>query len=153
MRSAHLLALVTFLLLSGCTDQLALSPSDEWAEARARRGDSPDPSHYAFETRSACYCIVNVTYCHRVEVRDGSVVAVTPVDGVPFPPVRALLIWRTVPHLFERARRRREVTFIERQDVEYDPTVGYPRRISVVCGRQVADCEQETMVRGPRGVQ
>jgi hypothetical protein len=63
-----------------------------------------------------------------------------------------LSIWPTVPELFERARRTREVTFIERQEVEYDPTVGYPRRNSVVCERQIADCDQETTVRNLRAV-
>ena len=151
MRYPRLLALVTSLLLSGCTDRLPLSPDDEWAEARAR-WDARGPSHYTFETRSLCFCIVNVTYWHRVEVRDGRVVAVTPVDSVPFPPVGPVTTWPTVPQLFERARRTREVTFIERQEVEYDPALGYPTRINVVCGRQVADCDQETTARNLRAV-
>ncbi len=69
----------------------------------------------AFAGRITLSVEVRNAYWHRVEVRDGRVVAVTPVDSVPFPPVGPLTIWPTVPQLFERARRPREVTFLERQ--------------------------------------
>jgi hypothetical protein len=151
MHALRLLALVSVVWLGGCSGELPLTPDDEWTQARAR-WDTRGPTNYTFEVRSLCYCIANVNFWHRVEVRGGRVVAVTPVDSVPFPPVMPLTIWPTVPELFERARRTREVTFIERQEVEYDPTVGYPRRISVACGRQIADCDSETTVRNLRGV-
>jgi hypothetical protein len=148
MRMQRALPWITALLIAGCSDDLPLEPAAEWDAARARWAER-GPSHYTYESRSACFCLPNVTYWHRVEVRDGQVIAVTPLENFSFPGTAPLSAWQTVPDLLERAQPVRPTagSFEVTRTVEYDPTFGYPRRIETRCGPNVADCDNTVEAR------
>jgi hypothetical protein len=140
-------------LLASCSDSLPTTPTAEWDAARARWAER-GPSHYTYETRSICFCIITVTFWHRVEVRDGQVIAVTPIESFPTSGTVPLTTWRTIPQLLERAQPvNGSAPFEVQRIVEYDPTLGYPRRIETRCGPMVADCDNTVEARNLRPVQ
>lgn len=146
MQRRHLVLCAIALLATACSDTLPVDPTADWTAARARWSER-GPSHYTYESRSACFCIVNVTFWHRVEVRDGRVIAVTPLETFPFPGSLPLTTWQTIPELFERARPAEQGSFVVERTVEFDPVLGYPRRIAVRCGPQIADCDNTVEAR------
>ncbi|MCU0636963.1 MAG: DUF6174 domain-containing protein [Gemmatimonadaceae bacterium] len=150
LRTLRLLPFVVFL--AGCVEgDLVLSPDNRWAEARAqweRRG----PTQYTYEVRSICFCFANVNQWHRVEVRNGAVVAVTQLEGPTFSGSVPLSAWPTVPQLFERARPVVGNSVVVELITEFDPALGYPTRITQRCSREVADCDSETLARNLRVV-
>ncbi|MCU0649127.1 MAG: DUF6174 domain-containing protein [Gemmatimonadaceae bacterium] len=140
-------ALALLLLVGACVeDDLILAPESRWAEARAQ-WDRRGPAHYTFEVRSVCFCLPNVHQWHRVEVRNGAVIAVRQLEGQPFSGSVPLTAWPTIPQLFERARPPLENSVVVELITEFDPAYGYPTRITQRCSRIVADCDSETFTR------
>jgi hypothetical protein len=137
---------VLVAVVAACADVRPLDPVNEWEVARARWAER-GPSHYTYESRSTCFCIVNVTFWHRVEVKDGQVIGVTRLQDFPFPDLPTPSAWQTIPVLFDRARPAEASSVVVERIVEYDPALGYPRRIDVRCSRMVADCDNTVETR------
>lgn len=132
--------------VAACAEaDLVVNPETAWTTARTT-WERRAPRRYHYEIRTACFCIVQVTQWNRVDVRDGRVIRVTQIEGQLFPGVVPLSAWPTIPELFERARPT-SGGFVRSIDVDYDRDFGYPRRITVRCGPQVADCDSDTEAR------
>ena len=101
---------------------------------------------YAFDYRLTCFCGGPGARPVRIEVRAGSVVAVSFPDGGPPAPAE-LAAYPTVPDLFAdvQAALAREPFSIR---VEYDGALGYPRDFFADFEEQAIDEEYGFVVSG-----
>lgn len=130
---------VTVLLLPGCGDG-PLSPRDaralDAAEARwAARGFTD----YAFVTRRSCFCAPEALIDVEIEVRDGTIAAVTDAAADTLLPTASHGTWYTVDDLFAVIRRASGTEAVEHVRVVFDSVLGFPREITVTYDPGIAD--------------
>lgn len=141
-RALCLLLLGVALQAGGC-DPLA---PDAWED----RGDLLERSRarwedegilaYRFTSVTSCECIAGFVGPVETEVRDGRIVAVTPLQGDEPVPEEQWAAFHTIEELFdwiEEAIERPAYQF----DVTYDPALGYPTRINLDFDERVIDDE------------
>ncbi len=138
MLRAGLLAM-TLVGGAGCSDG-PLSPAErrELAVARnhwARKGSAD----YTVECRICCFCLPHLNFWTRLTVRGGKVTAAEPVETLPNGITPSLLGWHTVDELFSILESLSS-DVLEDLMAQYDPTLGYPREISVTCHPNIQDC-------------
>ena len=134
----------SILLLAGvtsCSIATASPRSDDERElARNRqRWVSAGLRDYEFEFRRICFCLPEATEPVRITVRNAVVSSVIRTrDGQPTS--INVASWPTVDSLFVEIQRRIDDD-AERLEVEYDPTYGYPRSMTVDILAMAADDE------------
>jgi hypothetical protein len=144
-RSARGLAAVAAVaaaatLLGGCGDDGPTGPApSDLARAEARWNRAGIGDAYTMRQRRACFCIDGaVTY--EVTVRGGAIVAMRdPATGQTLPAERHQW-FRTVRQLFDETRIALQRDGVL-QEVVYDPSLGYPTRLSLDPIRNAADDE------------
>jgi hypothetical protein len=149
MRSL-ILALVLFLAL-GCENISGpLSPSERKAlDIAERRWRSQNLAAYSYEGRVGCFCPPELNEWATVEVRNGRVTAVRSLDGTLIPSER----WfgrQTIDELFTLIRERRDIDWVKDIVVEFDATLGYPKRASFESKPNIADAGAAYEVRNVR---
>jgi hypothetical protein len=126
-------------VLCGCSDAFDSGEERELARAESR-WDGAALLDYQVEVRLGCFCEAAIPVFSRLEVRAGEVVAAEPLAPSPGFEEIPLEAWPTVPDVFdliEGASRQSVYTEIE---VEYDATLGHPRRLDLRCKANVTDC-------------
>ena len=116
------------LCIVGCSITTATDRSDAERElARNRQRWAGAGVHdYEFDFRRSCYCMPEYTEGVHIVVRNDVVTSVVrSSDGQP---ASAVVAWPRVDELFDDVRRRLEEG-ADRLEVEYDPTLGYPRSV------------------------
>jgi hypothetical protein len=105
---------------SRSSDELELARNRQrWASARMH--------DYEFDFQRSCFCPPEVTQRVHIVVRQDAIVSVVRTsDGQPA--LSSYAIWPRVDELFIDVQQRLE-QHIDRLDVSYDPTFGYPRSI------------------------
>jgi hypothetical protein len=119
--------IVLTAILAGCT--ASTGPGGEFDAAR-QRWDELGPADYRMTITRSCECLPEMTGPVRVEVHRGVVATRQYVATGDAVPAELADLFPTVPGLFaivEDARRRRA----PRMEVTFDPTLGFPARISV----------------------
>lgn len=118
----------------GTGDKLALAEAEErWSAAGI--------SDYRVEVRVGCFCIHALPGFTELEVRDGQVVAAQAVDPDPDVEGIPLDLWPTVPAAFETIERAADNGDVYSSvETEYDPDLGYPRRVNLQCHPNILDC-------------
>jgi hypothetical protein len=102
--------------------------------------DSRAVRHYRYEFQRSCECLPEMAPPALIEVRDGVVVAVTHAQTGESLANTSPANRPTVDELFEELRHAlREA---DRVDVRYDPTFGYPSRVSIDWDANMADEER-----------
>ena len=105
--------------------------SQRWASARLH--------DYEFDFQRTCICGPDVTQQVHIVVRQDAIVSVARTsDGRPV--TSSNTVWPRVDELFLDVEQRLEQR-IERLDVSYDPTFGYPRSIVADIALMAADDE------------
>ena len=131
------------LATTACGAAGPFGPLDREALNRARDlWNARMPASYRYEFRQTCFCDPQLLRWHEVLVSGDSVQSVTPLDSVPgvAPSPRPLNLWPTVPGLFAIIERSAAEDYTKRVTATYDPDLGYPTMIDVVCRDNVADC-------------
>lgn len=130
--------LVCLVALAGCGDAFSGGEEQALAEARAR-WDAANLFAYRVEVRVSCFCPEALPVFTRIEVRGDSVVSAEQVDSVTFPTDIPLEAWPTVLDGFELIEGAAHQDYDE-IEAQYDPIVGYPLRIELVCRPDELDC-------------
>ena len=128
-RVAVVAAILALSCIAGCSITTATSRSDAERElARNRQRWASAAIHdYEFDFRRSCFCAPEATERVRIVVRNDVVTSVLrSSDGQPASSIAGA--WPRVDELFEDVRRRLDQD-VERLDVTYDQTYGYPRSI------------------------
>ena len=130
---------VAQLAAAGCGGPLSPSKRSELEKARAR-WESAAVVNYTADSRSRCFCPGHLAVWTRLSVRDNRVTDTKPLE--PLPPGSSATIsgWRTVTDLFDRIEQLNREEFIKSITAQYDPVLGYPQQIVVVCQPNVIDC-------------
>ena len=134
-------SLVGLFCVSGCSITTASARSDAERELirNRQRWASAGIHDYAFDFRRSCFCLPESTEGVRIVVRNDVVTSVLRIrDGQPASAVVGA--WPRVDELFDDIGRRLDQD-VERLDVAYDPTYGYPRSIVVDVLLMAADDE------------
>jgi len=132
---------VTLAALTSCSitgpsarrsDELELARNRQrWASARVH--------DYEFDFQRTCFCPPELTQEVHIVVRDDAIVSVVRTsDGQPAN--GDYTIWPSIDALFLDVQQRLE-QHIERLDVTYDETLGYPRSILADIALMAADDE------------
>ena len=102
------------------SDELELARNRQrWASARVR--------DYEFDFKRTCFCPSEATQQVHIVVREDVIVAVVRAsDGQPAS--SDVTVWPRIDELFLDVEQRLE-QHVERLDVTYDATLGYPRSI------------------------
>ena len=113
-------------------DQLDLARNRQrWASASIH--------DYEFDFQRACFCTPEVTQQVHIVVRQDAIVSVVRTsDGQPA--IGSFNAWPRIDELFLDVEQRLEQR-IDRLDVTYDPTFGYPRSIVADIALMSADDE------------
>jgi len=94
---------------------------------------------YEFDFQRSCFCLPQATEPVRIVVRRDAIVSVVRTsDGQPAS--TSYTVWPRVDELFLDVQQRLEQK-IERLEVSYDPTYGYPRSIVADIALRAADDE------------
>jgi len=94
---------------------------------------------YEFDFQRTCFCLPEATQRVHIIVRQDVIVSVVRTsDGQPA--TSSYTVWPRVDELFLDVQRRLE-QHIDRLDVSYDPTFGYPRSIVADIALMMADDE------------
>jgi hypothetical protein len=127
--STRALACALFACVTGCSITSATARSDAALElARNRqRWASAGIHDYEFDFQRNCFCLSEATEPVHIVVRQDVISSVVrKSDGQPAS--TSVSVWPRVDELFADVQQRLEQR-IERLDVQYDPTYGYPRSI------------------------
>ena len=130
-----------FLGVAGCSITATTARSDAELElARNRqRWASAGVHDYEFDFRRMCFCVPEATDEVHIVVRQDVVTSVVRTrDGQPAS--TAVTAWPRVDELFADVRQRLDQG-VDRLDVRYDPTYGYPRSVVVDIALMAADDE------------
>jgi hypothetical protein len=125
------------LILLSCSElgepvaSIALEPRSLWSE----RGSQA----YVIEQNRICFCPGSDGYV-RLTVVNGQIIRRVTVDGGDSLPIEELKLYKTVDELFE---------FIDEVEgcepavlqIDYDPDLGYPRKVYVDMNIEIADEE------------
>jgi hypothetical protein len=132
------------IVLTGCDVEGSLGPRASLQLRQAeRQWERQQLSNYDYDFLRLCFC-ENVAELH-VRVRSGVVVSAERVaDGVALPQAELADI-PTVEGLFDIAKTA--VAEADEVTVEYDPTLGYPRDISVDWYAGAIDDEESYLAR------
>ena len=132
-------AVALLVFASGCLLRDPLSPREErdLREAKALWA-SKGSQNYTVESRLSCFCPTHLAYWTKVTVRNGVVTAAEPVAPLPEYAQASIQGWSTIPELFARIEQRD--SYVTDIDVTFDPVLGYPRQVTIVCASNVADC-------------
>lgn len=104
-------------------------------EKWARRGFTD----YAFEMRRSCFCPPELSDWSRVEVRGGAVQRVVLLSSGTVITDFRRDYWPTVEELFEAIHRAAAVDWVERVELEFDETLGFPTLIRWISAPNVLD--------------
>ena len=132
------------MTLAGLTSCSISGPSarrdDELDLARNRqRWASAGVHDYAFDFQRTCFCPSEATQQVHIVVREDVIVSVVRTsDGQPAN--GSYTVWPRIDELFLDVQRRLE-EHVERLDVTYDETLGYPRSILADVALMAADDE------------
>jgi hypothetical protein len=127
-------------VMASCSDPFGSVEQGELIEARAR-WDAASLSRYRMEVRVGCFfCPASLPVFTRIEIRGDSVVSAEQLDSVPYPVDIPLDAWPTVVDAFDVIAGAAGSDHYETIEAEYDPSLGYPRRIRLGCGSGVTDC-------------
>ncbi len=144
-----LLALALAAALPACHGPGPLSPREQQDLAAARAlWRRAGLTAYTVETRTFCFCPVELSNWTRLTVRDGGIIGVEAVDtAFPILPATSPGTWRTVDQLFLWLEElARDPGYVSDVSVAYDRTFGYPTEILSRCD-QVADCGAQIYLR------
>jgi hypothetical protein len=126
--------------LTGC-DGGPLSPSERRElEAARAKWNSANIHSYTVEQRVSCFCSPHLNFMTRVTVEADVVVEALPLEELPFGFEPSLLGWVTVDEAFDQIENLARSTHLQALEVEYDPVLGYPTRVSNICDPEVQDC-------------
>ena len=135
-----LAAAVVLAGLGGCEGG-PFSPSEQRElEAARAKWNAANIRSYSVEQRVSCFCSPHLNFLTLVVVEVGVVVEAEPVEELPFGFEPSLLGWVTVEEAFERIENLARSSHLKELEVEYDPVLGYPTRVSNTCGPEVQDC-------------
>jgi hypothetical protein len=124
--------------LVGCSDD-PFGVIDERALAAAQaRWEAADLLDYQVEFHQSCFCPHPQDFT-RLVIRDGQVVSAESLDSVPISGI-PLTAWLTVPAAFDLIANAAKQDVYTDIKATYDPTLGYPHRIELICRTDVADC-------------
>ncbi|PYP81469.1 MAG: hypothetical protein DMD35_01800 [Gemmatimonadetes bacterium] len=127
--------------LVGCSITGTSSRTSEELELmrNRQRWESAGIHDYEFDFQRTCFCPTESTEQVHIVVREDAIASVTRTrDGQPAG--RTFSVWPRVDELFEDVQQRL-AQHVERVDVRYDPTYGYPRSIVVDIALMTADDE------------
>ena len=114
--------------------------SDERELARNRqRWASARIDDYEFDFQRSCFCPPEATQPVHIVVRQNAIVSVVRTSNGQ-PASSTYTVWPSVDELFVDVQQRLE-QHIDRLDVTYDPTFGYPRSIVADVALMAADDE------------
>lgn len=144
-------ALVTLVLAvssGGCDSPL--SP-EEGALARARaQWAQRGGENYTVESRVACFCPAYMNPWTELTVWNGTVIRAKPLEDLPEGWEPSTAGWQTVEELFDVIELGQGAPLIIDVDAAFDPSLGYPLRVSITCNETVADCESIREMRNLR---
>jgi hypothetical protein len=105
---------------SGRSDELELARNRQrWASARMH--------DYEFDFQRSCNCAPEATERVHIVVRNDAIVSVVRTSDRQ-PAMSSFTVWPRVDELFLDVEQR-IAQHVDRLDVGYDPTLGYPRSI------------------------
>ena len=131
------------LALIACSGDGPFGPTDRQQLNRARDlWNARRPADYRYEFRQTCFCDPQLLRWNEVLVRGDTVRSVMPLESAPAVAgaPRPLTLWPTVPGLFAVIERAAVEDYTKLVIATYDPDLGYPKTIDVVCRDNVADC-------------
>lgn len=139
-----LVAPLAVLLLAGCSGGSSSTGSGEAAELRRAqtRWARSGVRDYAYTVRILAFA-PGVQRPARVTVQDGRTVSITPGDDDPTPLEnngQVFTTYATADDLFALVQRAIDAR-ADSLDVDYDPVLGYPTRITIDYIRLAADDE------------
>ncbi len=135
-----LVAAAILAALAGCEGG-PFSPSEQRElEAARARWNAANIRSYTVEQRISCFCSPHLNFLTRVVVEVGVVVEAVPVEELPFGFEPSLLGWVTVEEAFDRIENLSRSSHLKELEVEYDPVLGYPTRVTNICSPEVQDC-------------
>lgn len=144
-RAAYVARLIVrgLLLLTAASCSITATTgrsSEELELARNRqRWASAGIHDYEFDFRRLCFCLDEATEPVHIVVRQDVITSVVRTrDGQPAS--MRVTAWPRVDELFADVQQRLDQR-VERLDVRYDPTYGYPRSIVVDIALMAADDE------------
>lgn len=151
MKKFLLPVLAIAIVLSGCASIANTSePKSEVQQARDK-WQAASISHYRFKLSLGCFCAFSQDMPLNIEVRDGQVVSIAYQSGNPIDPSLMEYFQRfaTVDKLFDEIQNSFQVqgnvdTAGDKADevkVTYDPTYGYPSKISIDFIKNAVDDE------------
>jgi hypothetical protein len=144
VRLRRLLTSLCAAAFTACSGSSIAGPGDAQEFARAKaRWDARSFQDYRFEIRTFCFCPPEMTQWNRVVVRDGVVESATPVDENPVYPLSTTVYFRPIDTLFADLLQAMSQGDIKspysKIIVDYDPELGYPRRVEYRSKPTVAD--------------
>ena len=123
-----MLALLAALAFGGCSGGTSPNARLRWeAERNRARWRARNLQSYTYEYRRGCFC--GVYGLVRLQVANGSLVAVTPIDAYISPLVDPLTAFPTVEQLFDVVIDAADSA--DELHVTYDRDLGYPTSISI----------------------
>jgi hypothetical protein len=118
--------------VGGSNEQLELARNRQrWASAGVH--------DYEFDFQRTCFCTPDATERVHIVVRNDVITSVVRTRDAQ-PATTQFAVWPRVDELFEDVQQRLSPR-VERLDVQYDPTYGYPRSIVVDVLLMTADDE------------
>jgi hypothetical protein len=136
---SHLAALLAALGTLGCSDAFSASEEKELAQAKAR-WESAGAVDYRVDVRLNCFCQGALPVFTRVVIQGGQVVSAEPLTPTPGSETIPLSEWPTVPKLFDIIESASHDSDYDEIEAAYDPTLGYPTKVTLRCKDGVLDC-------------
>jgi hypothetical protein len=133
-------ALLTTLGTLACSDAFSSSEEKQLEEAKAR-WESAGAVDYEADVRVSCFfCPATLPVFTRLVILGGQVVSANPLTPSPGSENIPLDAWPTVPDLFDLIESASHDSDYDEIDAEYDPTLGYPTKVTLRCKDDVLDC-------------
>lgn len=138
---AFVTAFATAFVLAGCGDSLSPVSGRDDLQANRARWRARGPNGYIVSLTTLCFCVE--TRPLRVTVIRDSVMSATTLDGgQPIADVRWI---PTIEKLFDFIQRAIDEPAFH-LEVEYDPQLGFPRKIVYDMAAEIADDEVTYLV-------
>ncbi|MCX8103912.1 MAG: DUF6174 domain-containing protein [Candidatus Bipolaricaulota bacterium] len=131
------------LVLASCT--LPNQQEMDRLAQHQKRWEARHITHYRYTLQILCFCVPEIRQPVVIEVRNGLTVSITAVESGAAVDLEHFKRLDTIEELFELI----EAAIIGKAaqvDVTYDPTFGYPRRISIDHLKDAIDDEVEYRV-------
>jgi hypothetical protein len=132
-----------------CQSPLSPGEREDLHEAEARWA-SRGFINYSIESRSSCFCGMEVLEWVRIEVVAGQVTRVTMLESGEVITDARRSYWSTVEELFDSIRESHGQDYLSDVTVEFDPALGFPTEVVWIADDNIQDAGGSRSLRNAR---